>query len=83
MTGPTDVSKSACWGRQIISAIPCLDDPSEVGENSPMPRMRAVTACADVGGVESPWANEKTLPCRGSVLGILGTPNNGVIHFGG
>ena len=31
-------------------------------------RMRAVPACADVGGVERTWANEQTLPCRGSTL---------------
>ena len=33
-----------------------------------------LSARADVGGMESAWANEKTLPCRGSLPGILGTP---------
>jgi hypothetical protein len=35
----------------------------------PMPRMRAVSARADVGGVERAWANEKTLWVRGMTLG--------------
>src|SRR5271165_4657562 len=37
--------------------------------SGPMPRMRAASACADVGRVESACANEKTLPCRGSIPG--------------
>jgi len=43
--------------------------------------MRAVSARANVGGVEGAWANEKTLPCRGSILNFttsllraVGTP---------
>jgi len=31
--------------------------------------MRVVSACADVGGVESARANEKTLPCGGGIPG--------------
>jgi hypothetical protein len=59
MTGPTEVSNSACWGRQIISAIPCLDDPSYFGEDSSMPQMRMVwsarmSAASPLGKREEP-----------------------------
>lgn len=59
---------SGCRGRRLKVSCPFLGVKT-CSSSVRVQRMEAASAFANVGGVESAWANEKTLPCRGSIPG--------------
>jgi hypothetical protein len=86
MRGPTEVSNSACWCRQDHFGDTMLGRSQLLWRELANASDAGGVVCADVGGVESAWANEKTLPGRGGTLLVSPhfahseAPEEGEIH---